>query len=902
MEQEEIAQLEAVLSGTDPHDIVASLRASATAPRGGDGESASITGHGAFADLPLSERTQSALAAAGFESLTAIQAATLPLALAGRDVLGAAKTGSGKSLAFLIPVVERLYRLRWTRQDGVGALVLSPTRELAKQIFVELRKVANQHTLTAALLTGGKDVLMERQAVASTNVVVATPGRLLQHMDESPEFDTGRVEVLVLDEADRCLDMGFAAALEAILENIPRGRQTLLFSATQTKSVKSLARLSLRSPEYVSVHEAAAAPTPVSLKQAYTTCNLEQKVEVLLSFVRSHRQVKTVVFMTSCKQVQFMTDLLKRLRPGVSVQCLHGRMKQPRRAATVEKFANEPAMLLLATDVAARGLDFPAVDWVLQMDCPEDVDQYIHRVGRTSRAGRDGSALLLLTPREGPPFLERLRARGVPIRGTKLNLAQAQPGAAAPLEGPDHKGRKAFNAAGKVASAVAQDAKLKEGAAKAFGSYLKSVTQLGDPAVFERDITKYPLEKFALSLGMPSVPRSRFLKAALREAGGGTGGVDGEGADGANGDGSDADSGDERELERGDGAGLFDRAGGSDGSDGSDAEGEGGDVFAMRRRDVQDEDIDKALASEGLVHVAGPKNDKKRKRQRITNDGKIKSFAGTKVVFNEEGDALDPLALLSQTGLEEAKEEARAKRTREETQGGLVNTALLLGEEKEAEERRQMLAARGAGGKKSTKITFDYSDASESEGEGDDRDGSDDDNVSDDSEGEEAQPMEYESEEEGDEFVKARARPAPAGVDSDKVSSHFAALRARIKEADAEDVATLKARLKEQRLKKKNKLKALAGDEPAQAMLADEDGGMVTLGGAEYSDESSESEGDDSDRERSGGEGGRSSDSSSEDDSEDEEDTRFGARQRRAAAAAASIQDQEALALKMLRR
>jgi ATP-dependent RNA helicase DDX10/DBP4 len=188
--------------------------------------------------------------------------------------------------------------------------------------------------------------------------------------------------MLVLDEADRILDLGFSAALDAILANLPRaGRQTLLFSATQTKSVRDLARLSLRSPEYLAAHAEAAAPTPVRLQQAAMVVNPEAKLDVLWSFIKAHLSARTVVFLSTCKQVRFVHAAFKKLRPGVPLRALHGGMKQGKRMGSFQDFCAQRACVMLATDVAARGLDFPAVDWVVQADCPEDVAAYIHRCG-----------------------------------------------------------------------------------------------------------------------------------------------------------------------------------------------------------------------------------------------------------------------------------------------------------------------------------------------------------------------------------------------------------------------------------------------------------------------------------------------------------------------------------------
>ena len=288
-----------------------------------------------FDQLPISAATKDGLKSAKLKAMTAIQRAAraappfpapfpkssrpaphrrppraalsaqaIPHALAGRDVLGAAKTGSGKTLAFLVPLLEKLYRARWSPADGVGAIVISPTRELAMQIFDTLRKVGHRHGLSAALLIGGKDVAYEKENLRGKNILVATPGRLLQHMDETAYFDCSGLLMLVLDEADRMLDAGFAPALNAILAFLPAGRQTLLFSATQTRRVADLARLSLTDPEYVAVHADSAAATPPRLRQMYCEVPLPQKMDALWTFVKTHLAAKTLVFLSSCRQAR----------------------------------------------------------------------------------------------------------------------------------------------------------------------------------------------------------------------------------------------------------------------------------------------------------------------------------------------------------------------------------------------------------------------------------------------------------------------------------------------------------------------------------------------------------------------------------------------------------------------
>ena len=256
-----------------------------------------------FDQLPLSQSTRTGLDAAGYVDLTDIQRSALPHALIGRDVLGAARTGSGKTLVFLIAIIEKLYRLQWSRMDGLGALIISPVRELALQIFEELRKVGKHHDFSAGLLIGGKDVDVEKSRIGLMNILIATPGRLLHHLDESVGFDVTSLQVLVLDEADRLLDMGFARILDAIVAHLPKERQSMLFSATQTKTVQDLVRLSLSDPEYLAVHADAPTATPAQLRQFYVKCDLHEKLTVLWSFVKTHPHAKIIVFVSTCAQV-----------------------------------------------------------------------------------------------------------------------------------------------------------------------------------------------------------------------------------------------------------------------------------------------------------------------------------------------------------------------------------------------------------------------------------------------------------------------------------------------------------------------------------------------------------------------------------------------------------------------
>lgn len=450
-----------------------------------------------FSDFPLSKKTLKGLQEAQYRLVTEIQKQTIGLALQGKDVLGAAKTGSGKTLAFLVPVLEALYRLQWTSTDGLGVLIISPTRELAYQTFEVLRKVGKNHDFSAGLIIGGKDLKHEAERINNINILVCTPGRLLQHMDETISFHATNLQMLVLDEADRILDMGFADTMNAIIENLPKKRQTLLFSATQTKSVKDLARLSLKNPEYVWVHEKAKYSTPATLEQNYIVCQLQQKISVLYSFLRSHLKKKSIVFFSSCKEVQYLFRVFCRLRPGISILALHGRQQQMRRMEVYNEFVRKRAAVLFATDIAARGLDFPAVNWVLQFDCPEDANTYIHRAGRTARYKEDGEALLILLPSEEKGMVQQLLQRKVPVKEIRIN--------------PE----KLIDVQKKLESFLAQDQDLKERAQRCFVSYIRSVYLMKDKEIF--DVSKLPIPEYALSLGLAVAPRVRFLQKMQKQ-------------------------------------------------------------------------------------------------------------------------------------------------------------------------------------------------------------------------------------------------------------------------------------------------------------------------------------------------------------------------------------------------
>ncbi|KAL5594109.1 hypothetical protein BROUX41_001157 [Berkeleyomyces rouxiae] len=445
-----------------------------------------------FSDLPLSEPTADGLEASHFKVLTDIQARAVPLSLKGLDVLGAAKTGSGKTLAFIIPVLERLYRARWTEFDGLGALIISPTRELAVQIFEVLRKVGRHHVFSAGLVIGGKSLKEEADRLDKMNILVCTPGRMLQHLDQTAGLDVNNLQILVLDEADRIMDMGFQTAVDALVDHLPKQRQTLMFSATQSKKVSDLARLSLKDPEYVSVHEKATTATPTTLQQHYMVMPLHEKLDMLWGFIKANLKSKIIVFLSSGKQVRFVYESFRQMQPGVPLLHLHGRQKQIARLEITRKFSRAQFSCLFATDVVARGVDFPAVDWVVQVDCPEDADTYIHRVGRTARYESVGKAIMFLDPSEEEGFLKRLEHKKIPIQ--KVHA----------------KEKRKRRIVEKLQSMAFQSPDLKYLAQKAFISYTRSVYLQKDKEVFHFD--ELDLDQFASSLGLPGTPQIKFQK------------------------------------------------------------------------------------------------------------------------------------------------------------------------------------------------------------------------------------------------------------------------------------------------------------------------------------------------------------------------------------------------------
>ena len=369
-----------------------------------------------FSELKLSEKTMKAIEGMNFERMTEIQQRGIPPLLAGRDVLGAAKTGSGKTLAFLIPAVEMLSALRFKPRNGTGVIVVSPTRELALQIFGVARELMEHHSQTYGIVIGGANRRAEAEKLSKgVNLLIATPGRLLDHLQNTEGFVFKNVKALVIDEADRILEVGFEDEMRQIVKILPKDeRQTMLFSATQTTKVEDLARISLRpGPLYINVDHRKEYSTVEGLEQGYVVCDSDKRFLLLFSFLKRNLKKKIIVFFSSCNCVKYHAELLNYI--DLPVLDLHGKQKQQKRTNTFFEFCNATQGTLICTDVAARGLDIPAVDWIVQFDPPDDPRDYIHRVGRTARgANGKGRSLMFLQPSE-VGFLKQLKEARVPV-------------------------------------------------------------------------------------------------------------------------------------------------------------------------------------------------------------------------------------------------------------------------------------------------------------------------------------------------------------------------------------------------------------------------------------------------------------------------------------------------------
>ncbi|KAL6304213.1 DEAD-domain-containing protein [Sparassis latifolia] len=456
-----------------------------------------------FSELELSDATTKALANMGFTTMTPIQEKSIPPLLAGKDVLGAARTGSGKTLAFLIPAIELLHRMKFKPRNGTGIIIVSPTRELALQIFGVAKELMAHHSQTFGIVMGGANTRGEVDRLQKgVNLLVATPGRLLDHLQNTKGFVFRNLKVLVIDEADRILEVGFEEQMKKIISILPNeNRQSMLFSATQTTKVTDLARMSLRpGPLYIDVDKTELTSTVATLSQGYVVCPSDHRFLLLFTFLNKYRKKKVVVFFSSCNSVKYHAELLNYI--DVPVLDLHGKQKQQKRTTTFFEFCNAESGTLLCTDVAARGLDIQGVDWIIQYDPPDDPRDYIHRVGRTARAGKVGKSLMFLLPSE-LGFLRYLKDAKVPLNEFSFPANQIK------------------NVQSQLEKLLHKNYFLHQSARDGYRSYLQAYASYSLKKIF--DVNQLDLAKVGKAFGFSVPPRVNVSIGGGKGGGGRTG-------------------------------------------------------------------------------------------------------------------------------------------------------------------------------------------------------------------------------------------------------------------------------------------------------------------------------------------------------------------------------------------
>ncbi|MGG5254724.1 DEAD/DEAH box helicase [Neobacillus sp. SM06] len=345
-----------------------------------------------FQELGLSQATLKAVLRMGFEEATPIQAETIPLSLQNKDLIGQAQTGTGKTAAFGIPLVEKID----TQNDAVQGIIIAPTRELAIQVSEELYKIGAGKRVRVLPIYGGQDIGRQIRSLKKfPHIIVGTPGRVLDHINRRT-LRLDQVQTAILDEADEMLNMGFIEDIESILSQIPEERQTLLFSATMPAPIQRMAERFMKDPQIVRVK--AKEMTVPSIEQYYLEVQEKNKFDVLTRLLDIQSPELAIVFGRTKRRVDELSEALT-LR-GYTAEGIHGDLSQAKRMSVLRKFKEGSIDVLVATDVAARGLDISGVTHVYNFDIPQDPESYVHRIGRTGRAGKTGVAMTFVTPRE----------------------------------------------------------------------------------------------------------------------------------------------------------------------------------------------------------------------------------------------------------------------------------------------------------------------------------------------------------------------------------------------------------------------------------------------------------------------------------------------------------------------
>ena len=351
-----------------------------------------------FSDFALDERILRAIADAGYSTPTPIQAQAIPVVLSGQDVMGSAQTGTGKTASFVLPILQKILPLSSTStspaRHPVRALVLCPTRELAVQVADNAHTYAKHTDIRTAVVFGGVDIKTQTPVIrAGVELLIATPGRLLDHLEQR-NVNLNQVQYLVLDEADRMLDMGFLPDLQRILNLLPKQRQTLLFSATFSPEIRKLAESYQKNPVLIETAQRNATATTIT-QSMFQVRDKNHKRSALVQLLRQESVDQAMIFVNTKIEARDLARFLQRAH--VQARALHGDQTQTERLATLDEFKNGTVPILVATDVAARGLDIAAMPCVVNFDLPYNAEDYVHRIGRTGRAGASGRALSLVT-------------------------------------------------------------------------------------------------------------------------------------------------------------------------------------------------------------------------------------------------------------------------------------------------------------------------------------------------------------------------------------------------------------------------------------------------------------------------------------------------------------------------
>ena len=336
-----------------------------------------------------------------FIHMTQIQSIGIPFQLSGFDILGSAQTGSGKTLAFSVPIIEFIYTIKWNILNGTASIVISPTRELTIQTYHVFRDLLQYHHHSHGILMGGANRKTEIEKLRrGQEILITTPGRLLDHLKSTIDFKYKNLQQIIVDEADRCLEVGFEDELNEIFKILPKKKQIVMFTATSNRQTNLISSfLFKKKPIYIDIKNGIQKNNLISILHGFTVCQIEEKLQLLFSLVKKNYNKKMIVFFSSCNEVKFYSSLFRLL--NVEIVELHGKQRQTKRISAFFIFCKSAKSILFSTDLAARGLDIPAVDWIIQFSPPLDPKEYIHRTGRTGRGvNGKGKAIIFLLPSE----------------------------------------------------------------------------------------------------------------------------------------------------------------------------------------------------------------------------------------------------------------------------------------------------------------------------------------------------------------------------------------------------------------------------------------------------------------------------------------------------------------------